>query len=255
MQFINYLEAVLVVAISFVVARILVVVVKRRLHGELPVHVTQNLTKGIYYALIAVGIGIAIGITGINVTGLLVTGGVVGIILGLALQSTLSNFFAGLLIIFEKPFTVGQVVNYQGVIGTVVDIGLLSTKLYSWEGHFVRVPNSVLFTSQLVNYSKSIVRLVRIQFTVFQESDLNRIMEAVKNKLNEQWYVLVNPEVVVFPIQFTENGVQIEARAWTPQSTWFELYRNIGQVIDQALKELGVRYAYKKVILDEDGKR
>ncbi|WP_338598399.1 mechanosensitive ion channel family protein [Sulfolobus tengchongensis] len=247
-----YLEAIIIIVISVIIAKFLSTIIRRRLHGELPVHVIRNLTNGVYYIIIAIGVGVAIGISGINITSILVAGGVVGIILGLALQSTLSNFFAGILIITERPFKIGDFINYQNTIGVVVDIGLLSTKLYSWEGYYVRVPNSILFTSLLINYSNSRARLVRVQFTVFQEIDVQKVINAIKVKLDQQPYVLVEPQSVVFVLGFTENGITLEARAWAPQSLWFDLYSNMPKIIDDTLKELGITYAYKKVIVEND---
>lgn len=254
MNYLLYLEALVIVISSILIARVLSVLVRRRLHGELPAHTTQSISKAIYYIVIAIGLATAVGIAGIDVTSLLIAGGVVSIILGLALQSTLSNFFAGLLIAVERPFKVGDWIRYQDNVGLVTDIGIMSTTIYTWEGQFIRVPNNLVFTSLLTNFSRSIVRLVRVQFTVFQENDITKVVQSVTDKLNQQWFVLVEPKVVVFPVAFSENGVTLEARAWTSQNTWFDLFSNMPKLIDEALKEINVKYAYKKLILESQPK-
>lgn len=82
--------------------------------------------------------------------------------IGLAAQQTLSNFFSGILLLIERPFKVGDFINYNNNIGMIVDIGLLSTKIKSWEGYFIRIPNNELFNSSVINYTNSVARLVRI---------------------------------------------------------------------------------------------
>ncbi|HLI46498.1 MAG TPA: mechanosensitive ion channel family protein, partial [Geobacterales bacterium] len=173
-------------------------------------------------------------------------------VIGLAAQPTLSNFIAGILLMTERPFKIGDFINYSGNVGMVVDVGLLSTKIQSWEGYYVRIPNNELFNSPLINYSNSKARLVRVQFTIPFEHDLKKVIQEVQNKLNEQWYVLADPGPVVFPIQFNDNGILIEARAWTSGNTWFTLYSQMPSLIEEVLKNLGVPYSYPRRILTED---
>ncbi|BFH73792.1 hypothetical protein SJAV_17360 [Sulfurisphaera javensis] len=92
---------------------------------------------------------------------------------------------------------------------------------------------------------------MRLQLTIFQENDIPKVIETLKKKLDQQWHVLVEPPVVVVPAQFTENGIVMEDRAWTPQVSWNELYINMPKLIDEALKEINVKYAYKKVIIEK----
>jgi len=152
----------------------------------------------------------------------------------------------------ERPFKIGDFINYNGNVGMVVDVGLLSTKIQSWEGYYVRIPNNELFNSPLINYSNSRARLVRVQFTIPFEHDLNKVINTIQKKLNNQWYILAEPAPIVFPVQFNENGVLLEARAWTSGNTWFTLYSQMAALIEDSLKELGVPYSYPRRILKEE---
>ena len=250
----NYIEAILAITISVIIARQVTKIIRRRLHEKAPVHVIQNISKVSSYIIILIGLAIAIRqleIPGIRLTELLIAGGFIGIVIGLAAQQTLSNFFAGILLVVERPFKIGDFINYNNNIGMITDIGLLSTKIQSFEGFYIRIPNSALFNSAVINYTSSIARMVRIQFTIPFEADVKRVVETLLNKFNQQWYILVEPPPVVFPVQFLENGIQMEARAWTAGKTWFQLFSSVASLIEETLKELGIPYTYPKRIITE----
>ncbi len=254
LTFQNYIEAALALLIAWLVGKRLSLLVRRRLHEKAPKHVIQNASKTVYYLVILIGVAIAIRaleIPGLTLTELLIAGGFIGIVIGLAAQQTLSNLFAGILLLIERSFKIGDFINYGNNVGMVVDIGFLSTKVQSWEGFSIRIPSSQLFNSVTINYSSSIVRLVKVNFTVPYETDINKVIEAMINKLNQEWYVLVEPPPRIFPIQFAENGITIEVRAWTSGKTWFELYSNLPRLVENTLKELGIPYSYPKRIISQ----
>jgi len=255
LEFENIIGAIIALAIAFIIARYLSILTRRRLHEKVPAATVKNVSKLVYYLIILIGIAVAIrllNIPGVTLTELLVAGGFAGIVIGLAAQSTLSNFIAGILLMTERPFKIGDFINYNGNVGMVVDVGLLSTKIQSWEGYYVRIPNNELFNSPLINYSNSRARLVRVQFTIPFEHDLNKVINTIQKKLNDQWYILAEPAPIVFPVQFNENGVLLEARAWTSGNTWFTLYSQMPALIEESLKELGVPYSYPRRILKEE---
>jgi len=253
-SYLPYIEAILAIIIAVLIARFISKIARRRLHGHVPSHILANISKLIYYVLIIIGLLVAIRslqIPGLELTEILIAGGFISIVIGLAAQQTLSNFFAGLLILFERPFKIGDFININNNIGMVVDMGLLSTKIHSWEGFYIRIPNSQIFTASVINYSTSIVRLVRVQFTVPFETDIKKVIEALLKKFDEQWYILVEPKPIVFPVNFVENGILMEARAWTSGKTWFDLFSNMPSLIENTLKELGIQYSYPRRILTE----
>jgi len=254
-QYEGIVEAVITIVITVFIAKYLTVLIRRRLHEKVPLHIISNINKLIYYIIILIGIAIAVrllNIPGVTLTELLVAGGFTAIVIGLAAQQTLSNFFAGVLLMTERPFKIGDFINYNDNIGMVVDIGLLSTKIQSWEGYYIRIPNSSLFSSPLINYSNSIVRLVRVQFVIPYETDVNKVIEALIKEFDAQWYVLAEPAPTIFVAQFGENGILIEARAWTAGKTWFDLYSNMPKIIEETLKKLGIPYSYPKRIIAEE---
>lgn len=80
---------------------------------------------------------------------------------------------------------------------------------------------------------------------------MDKIVEAINNKLKLQWYVLEDPPPNIFPVNFNENGVLMEVRAWTSGNTWFELYSNISKIVEESLKELNIPYSYPKRLIRE----
>jgi 2,3-bisphosphoglycerate-dependent phosphoglycerate mutase len=241
-----------IIVISVAVAKLFAMLIRRRMHGNYSESLTKMAEKFVYYLVVLIGLTAAIGNLGVNLTSVLVAGGFLGIVLGLAAQSSVSNLIAGLLLIVDRPFNIGDSVVYGTDNATVVDIGLMSTKVSTWEGVQMRIPNNSLFTSSLYNYTKSVARMMRVQFYLRDGEELGKVVSAINSRLAERWYVLVEPAPQTFALSFSDYGVTVEARAWTAGTTWNELYFTMPQIVNETLKGMGVEFAYpKRTLVDE----
>lgn len=248
----DLLVSLAILAVSVGIAKLFSVLIRRRMHGNYSESLTKITARFAYYLIIFVGLAAAVGNLGVNLTSVLVAGGFLGIVLGLAAQSSVSNLIAGLLLIVDRPFNIGDSVTYGTDTATVTDIGLMSTKVATWEGVQLRIPNNSLFTSSLYNYTKSVARMARVQFYLKDREDLGRVTAALSRKLSDQWYVLLDPAPLAFAAAFSDYGITVEVRAWTAGTTWNELYFTMPQMVNDTLKAMGVEFAYpKRTIIDE----
>ena len=243
----------IIIAISVVIAKIASMIVRRRMYGNYSNNLSKITARFTYYLIVIIGLSLAAGNLGISLTSVVVAGGLLGIILGLAAQSSVSNLISGLLLIGDKPFKSGDFITYDNLTVSIIDVGLLSTQAATWDGINVRIPNSQLFNSNVMNYTKSVARLVRTQITLFYEEDLDRIEKAITKAFSAQWYTLVEPPPQAFAVEFTDSGIVMEIRVWTAGTTWGDLYFNMPIIITKTLKELGVKFAYpKRIYVDTD---
>ncbi|VVB76971.1 Large-conductance mechanosensitive channel MscMJLR [uncultured archaeon] len=248
-------SAVIIVA-AVLVSRLISTLIRRKMHGSYSDNLTKITSRFVYYIGVIMGLALAAGNLGINLGSVLVAGGFLGIVLGLAAQSSVSNLIAGLLLIIDKPFKVGDSIAYGDVVGNILDINLLSSTVVTWEGVNVRVPNSLLFNSNIQNYSNSAARMIRTQFTIFDTEDIDRICDAVNKKFSKQWYVLIEPETATFALQFNDYGIVMETRAWTPGATWLRLYKEMPRLVTETLRELKVEFASpKRIVVQEKPKK
>lgn len=137
----------------------------------------------IYIALIVAGFYVALNILKLDkiAVSLLAGAGIIGLTLAFAFQDLTSNFISGVYIDFNKPFDIGDVIETNGVVGEVEDIGLRSTILMTMEGTHLMIPNKAVFQSILINHSRTRTRLVRIDF----EMTISDAMEKIGALLTE----------------------------------------------------------------------
>ncbi|MDE1851144.1 MAG: mechanosensitive ion channel family protein [Candidatus Micrarchaeota archaeon] len=252
-QYTNAIFAVIVFVVGLLIAKAVAVVVKRRMYGKYSNNVTNITSRFVYYGIVVIAVVAGFAELGISIGSALVAGGFLGIVIGLAAQSSVSNLIAGILLIVDKPFKVGDFVTYGDITAGIIEIGFLSTKVATWEGVPVRIPNGQLFNSNVYNYTKAVARMVRTQITLIYEEDMDRVMKAVTDAFKEQWYVLVEPAPTAFPIQFTDSGIIIEVRVWTTGANWGDLYFAMPRIIAKTMKRMNVKFAYPKRVYLESG--
>ena len=177
----------------------------------------NNLSKVL---LVAAGLYALIVIWGWNATGWLASAGIVGIALGLAAQDTLANLFAGVSIIADAPYTVGDYINLEsGERGQVVNIGLRSTRLLTRDDIEITIPNSVMGGARITNESAggSQKRRVRVQVGVAYGSDLEQVRRILLEVAREVDNVCEQPEPRVRFRSFGDSGLNFELLCWIPE--------------------------------------
>ncbi len=251
----NYVKLIIsaaIIIVGLVIGNLFSVIIRRRMHKDYSIQTSKLAGKAIYYLISAIAIIIAIGNLGINLGSALVAGGFLGIVVGFAAQSSISNLIAGIFIIMDKPFKIGDFISYQDMSVGIIDIGFFSTKAAIWDGRQVRIPNNQLFNSNIMNYTRSIARLVRAQFNLFYEEDINRVIPKIISEFEKEWFVLIEPAPQVFTSNFSDKGITVEVRVWTAGTTWGLLNFSMIKTIVDTLKSIGVKFAYPKMIIETE---
>ncbi|MGH6967673.1 MAG: mechanosensitive ion channel family protein, partial [Stellaceae bacterium] len=137
------------------------------------------------YAVVILTVIAALSQLGIQTASLLAVVGAAGLAVGLALQGTLSNIAAGIMLLWLRPFRVGDYIDNGGVAGTVKQLGLFASELHSWDGIYQFVPNSELWNKRIINYSRLSTRLVDLAFGVSYADDLSQGQEALRKLASE----------------------------------------------------------------------
>jgi len=248
-HWIGILYAVLAVIIALLISKLLERAIRRALIGRLSKTAIDNMVKLLRYVIVILAVVIALASLGVDLTGALVAGGVVGIVIGFASQVSISNLISGILLLLEKPFKLGDFIHVGDIVGAVVEVGLLSTTIVTWDGVKVRIPSSELFNSNFRNYTASRVRVVRVDVQIPYSESIEKAAQAIRSKLREQWYILEEPEPMAFAKEFANDGIVLEVRAWTPGSTWFTLYSNLPRLVKDALDEAGINIPFPQRVV------
>lgn len=206
----------------------------------------QIKAKLFYYLIVTLAFFIALNIAGFTgrLTTLLAAAGITGIVLGFSAQTVVSNFISGIFMYFDRPLQIGDPVEVGGYSGIVHDIRILSTRIRTWDGLLVRIPNEKLFNSEIKNLQKYPARRVNIIVGIAYKEDAGRAIEVIKKTLDEMPYVLAEPEPTVFVDSLGDNSVNISIKAWAPTVKWFDVRTQIVQRVKEALDEAGIEIPF-----------
>ena len=212
------------------------------------------INRTVRFLVLALGAVLALDLLGLNIAPLLAGAGVMGLALSLAAKDTLSNLIAGVLLIMDRPFKVGDRIelwtapNETGTWGDVIEIGLRATKIRNPDNLVVIVPNSLIMVRDIVNYTMSgeDIRL-RIPFSVAYESDVERAKVLLVDAAKQVEGVKLSPEPIVIVRGFGPSDVQIQLRVWILEA---RMRRRIADEITgravNAFAEAGVEIPYPK---------
>jgi small conductance mechanosensitive channel len=164
-----------------------------------------------------------------------------GLAIGLALQGSLSNFAAGVLIIVFRPFKAGDVVSGAGIEGTVEEVQVFSTTLNTADNKRIIVPNSALMTGTITNYTANQARRVDLQCAIGANQNLAQAHEVLLTIARAETRILKSPEVTVANTKFIEGGTQVELRAWCKTGDYGGVMSDLIARVPPALAAAGIK--------------
>jgi len=191
----------------------------------------------IYIALLTFVVLAAIAQLGVQTTSFIAVLGAAGFAIGLALQGSLANFAAGVLIIIFRPFKVGDFVEAAGIAGVVETIQIFTTTLRTGDNKTIVVPNGQITSGTIVNYSAKDTRRVDMVIGVGYGDDLDKVRRVISEVLKEDQRVLAEPEVTIGVLELADSSVNFAVRPWVKTSdywpVYFDLHENIKKRFDQ----------------------
>jgi small-conductance mechanosensitive channel len=255
------LLTIVIIVAGFAIAHFARIISTRYIGSRLPPDTRRTLGKILFYVIIAIALLSALGVSGINLSGLFLAGGIAGIVIGFATQSLFSNLISGIFLQIDKPMKIGDPVLITGklpdVAGVVVEITTLSSRLRMFDGTYVRLPNSDVFLSEIRNYSNAAARRVEISVGIAYKEDVGKVVGIIRKSLKEVPLVLVEPEPDVYVDNLGESAVNINVWCWVPFSVWFDMRKQIIQQIKRELDANGIEIPFPQrvVYLAKQGRR
>ncbi len=188
-----------------------------------------------------------IGILGINTTSFVAIFASAGLAVGMALSGTLQNFAGGVMILFLKPFKIGDFIEAQGFTGSVKEITLFSTLLNTPDNKMVIIPNGPVSTGVINNYSKETVRRVDWSIGVAYSSDYDFVSSVITDVISTHECVLKDREIFVGLDKFADSSVNLVVRAWTDSANYWTLYFDINKQLFARFKEEGIEFPFPQM--------
>jgi len=177
---------------------------------------------------------------GISTTSFIAVLGAAGLAVGLALQGSLSNFAGGVLILVFKPFRVGDLIEAQGFIGTVIEIQILYTIINTADNRRVTIPNAHLSNNSVTNYSAYPTRRIEMNFGIGYGDDIQKAKAVICALLDEDERVLREPEPLVVVGSLGESAVNITVRAWGSAADIWPIYWSMQEKVKERFDAEGI---------------
>ena len=177
---------------------------------------------------------------GVQTTSIIAVLGAAGLAVGLALQGTLANIAAGVLLLFLRPFKIGEYIDAGGVAGTVREIGLFATEFESYDGIFVMVPNSQLASAAITNYSRLPTRRLDLVIGISYGDNMNQAMTVLNDLLVHDDRILKEPAHQVMVKELADSSVNLNLRCWTKRQDYWSLLFDLTKQAKERLDKHGI---------------
>lgn len=171
---------------------------------------------------------------GIETTSLIAILGAAGLAIGLALQGSLSNFAGGVLILFFKPFKVGDVIDAQGYVGVVQNIQIFNTILHTLDNQRVIIPNGLLSNGCVKNVFAEKTRRVDLTFGISYDDDIKKAKAVLQSVIDANELILKSPAADIFVSAHADSSINILVRPWTNSENYWPVYFGVMEEVKLA---------------------
>ena len=201
----------------------------------------------VYFILLMVVILASLNTLGINTTSFVAIFGAAGLAIGLALQGSLANVGAAVLIIIFRPFKVGDFVEAGGATGTVEDVNLFSTIIAPLDNRTIIVPNAAIVGGNIINYSMKPQRRVDHVFGIGYDDDLRLAKETLMKIMTTDTRILQDPAPFVAVSELGDNSVNFTTRAWVETADYWDVYFEMIEKVKLTFDEKGISFPYPQM--------
>jgi potassium-dependent mechanosensitive channel len=214
-------------------------------HWKLERGIPQAISTMVHYAVLLIGFFIALGALGVDLTKVTILAGAFTVGVGFGLQTVINNFVCGLILLFERPIKVGDVVQIDADIGEVRRIGIRACVIRTVDGSEVIVPNGTIISNKVTNWTFSDrFRAVEVPVNVARGVAPQRVIEVLKNVAVNHPTVAKEPAPQAFVLSFAPGAVSFQLRAWTDRyEDWVQVRSDLSVAVDEALTRENITVA------------
>lgn len=236
-----------------VLSAILIFIVGKWIAGFVKKLTTKVMTKGkvdptlisflghmIYIALLTFVVLAALGQLGIQTTSFIAVIGAAGLAVGLALQGSLSNFAAGVLMIIFRPFKVDDLIEAAGVLGTVEEILIFTTQVKTPDNKTVIIPNSKLTSDNITNYTAKPERRLDMVFGVSYSDDIDKVKNVISDVLSQDDRILASPAPTIGLLEMGDSSINFAVRPWIRPADYWDVLFNINEKMKKRFDDEGI---------------
>jgi len=242
---VKLIASLLIFIIGKKIAQVLTALVVRGMQkSKIDETITRFFHTIIYGGSLIVIVLAALSNLGINTTSFIAVLGAAGLAVGLALQGTLSNVGAGILLIFFRPFRIGHTVQIAGENGIVEEINLFSVILRSFDNKQIIIPNSAVISKTMVNFSIKETRRIDLIFNIGYEDDLRLAKETLHEVISRTEKMLQDPAPLVAVSELAPLSVRLVVRVWVKNEDYSDITFEMIENVKLAFDAKGIRFSH-----------
>ena len=196
------------------------------------------------YLVIAIGLIVVLQQVGVQATSVIAVLGAASLAVGLALQGTLSNVAAGVMLLLQRPYKIGDKVELNGRQGMVTSMDLFNTRLLDYDGLTLYLPNGKVFGDMIVNITRAGRRRIELTFGVDYEDDLDVALETLLALASADRRVLSDPKPWAKVTALADSSVSVTLRCWTGPDDWINTKFDLVNAIKESLEAKGLSFPY-----------
>ncbi|WP_318370197.1 small-conductance mechanosensitive channel MscS [Enterobacter sp.] len=245
---VNIVAAIAIIIIGMIIARIISNAINRLMVARhIDATVADFLSALVRYGIIAFTLIAALGRVGVQTASVIAVLGAAGLAVGLALQGSLSNLAAGVLLVTFRPFRAGEYVDLGGVAGTVLHVQIFSTTLRSADGRFVVIPNGKIIAGNIINFSREPVRRNELIIGVDYSADIDQVRKLLMEIIESDDRILKDREMTVRMNELGASSVNFVIRIWSKSSDLQNVYWDVLERIKKTFDANGISFPYPQM--------
>ena len=245
---VNIVAAIAIIIVGMIVARIISNAVNRVMRARhIDATVADFLSALVRYGVIAFTLIAALGRVGVQTASVIAVLGAAGLAIGLALQGSLSNLAAGVLLVTFRPFRSGEYVDLGGVAGTVLQVQIFSTTLRSADGRMVVIPNGKIIANNIINFSREPVRRNEFIIGVAYDSDIDKVKQLLTNIIESDERILKDREMTVRLNELGASSINFVVRVWSHSGDLQSVYWDVLERVKRDFDANGISFPYPQM--------
>ena len=245
---VNIVAAIAIIIVGMIVARVVSNTINRvMLARGIDATVADFLSALVRYGIIAFTLIAALGRVGVQTASVIAVLGAAGLAIGLALQGSLSNLAAGVLLVTFRPFRAGEYVDLGGIAGSVLNVQIFSTTLRTLDGKIVVVPNGKIIAGNIINFSREPVRRNEFIIGVAYDSDIDKVKQILTDIITNDERVLKDRDITVRLNELGPSAINFVVRAWSNSSALQNVYWDVLERIKREFDAQGISFPYPQM--------
>ena len=245
---VNIVAAIAIIIVGMIVAKVVSNAINRMMVArKIDATVADFLSAMLRYAIIAFTLIAALGRVGVQTASIIAVLGAAGLAVGLALQGSLSNLAAGVLLVMFRPFRAGEYVDLGGIAGTVLHVQIFSTTMRTVDGKIVVIPNGKIIAGNIINYSREPVRRNEFIIGVAYDSDIDKVKALITDIMQSDERILKDRDQTVRLNELGASSINFVVRCWSKSSDLQTVYWDVLERIKRDFDANGISFPYPQM--------